>query len=93
MSKFIRCQGCGVEKDTTTYEVYPYPDEERFGNDPMPPLLDVDTDLPDGKGSSRWALVCHRCYSRLDPDMWIDKKTWDAISPVTRYEDIPNERC
>ena len=85
-----RCLACGVEKDTEVEEVYPYPEEDRFVDEPIPPLLSTDCESWDSP-DKRWrrATVCHECYHKLQPDMWISDRCWKNLDPVTPFEQLP----
>lgn len=82
-----RCHGCHVEKDRQTLEAYPYP-EDGLAADPVPPLFDIEVE-PDGGGPWRETTVCHECFHKLDVDMWISRRCWEAIDPKTPYGDLP----
>jgi hypothetical protein len=88
-----RCQACGVEKDTENEEIYPYPDElDRFEDrKPIAPFLSLDCQGPSVDGVTDWRVVtvCHDCFHRLDPDMWISDRCWLSLNPVTPFEQLP----
>jgi hypothetical protein len=79
---------CGVEKDTESKEVYPYP-EDGLVDDPICPIFNLD--CQDGR-DWRCVVVCHECFHRLDPDMWISRGCWEALSPITPFEELPPYR-
>jgi hypothetical protein len=89
------CFGCGVEKDTSTLEFYPYPDEDGITDEPIEPFFILDcqgpiiTNDPDGYCEFRMVVVCHTCFHKLEPDMWISKGCWEVINPVIPYEKLP----
>ena len=35
----MQCHGCGVEKDMTVLETYPYPEDQRLCEGPIEPLF------------------------------------------------------
>lgn len=37
----------------------------------------------------RFVIVCHQCFDKLDPDMWISDGCWEGISPRVPYEALP----
>lgn len=78
----MRCHGCGVAKDMTAPEVYPWAAEDGLHDGPIRPLLAVNVD-------DRTATVCHACFHRLSPDVWVGREAWEAIDPATRYDDLP----
>jgi hypothetical protein len=84
-----KCHGCGAEKNPADLEVYPYPEDERLTEDPIPPLLTVECQPADPKSGWRMATVCHHCFHRLDVDMWIGQRCWESLSPVTDFRDLP----
>lgn len=82
------CNGCGAEKDPAALELYPWPDEDGVTVGLISPLFHVEVA---GGSGCRVAAVCHSCFHRLSPDMWISRAGWDAIRPVTPYEGLPEE--
>lgn len=74
-----KCQGCGVEKDLTAIEEYPYPDGRIS---PGCPLLEIDCD-------EKRVIVCYECFHRLDPDMWISRACWEGIGAVVPFDELP----
>lgn len=88
----MKCHSCGVEKDMEALETSPHAEDDCLCDDPIPPLLGVDCE-PDGVLAKwRTAKVCHECFHRLQPDMWIDERCWLGLNPVTRYADLPEKR-
>lgn len=86
-----RCLACGVEKDTSIKELYPYPDDGIIDDKPIEPLMDIDC-----QGSRvievtdfRVATVCHHCFHKLDVDMWICERCWLSLTPLTPFEQLP----
>lgn len=75
------CQACGKEKDTDVNEVYPYPEDYYFDNVPIPPLFDMELELLDG--TFRKVDICHECFHKIQPDMWIGFNEWESLQPVT----------
>ncbi len=80
------CFGCGVEKDMAVLE------DVHGDGDPVSPLVCIDCEpdtprVPD----SRWGMVviCNDCFSKLDPDMWIDERGWMSINPVVPFHKLP----
>lgn len=88
-----KCLACGVEKDTSVKEVYPYPDDG-FIEEPIRPLMQIDCQgtrpYIDQALAWRVVTVCHVCFHKLDPDMWINDEIWESIKPVTPFEQLPN---
>lgn len=86
----IKCLGCGVEKDTEVLEVYPYPEDQRLCEDPIPPLFVLECQ-PSKTRTDPWrvGIVCHECFRKLDPDMWISENCWISINPVVPFDQLP----
>ncbi len=84
-----RCLACGVEKDASIKEVYPYP-EDGLIDDPIEPFMSNDRG-GFGPGWSDWRVVtvCHHCFHKLDVDMWISESCWQSLNPITPYEQLP----
>lgn len=89
------CFSCGVEKDTEVLEVYPFADDGIVDDEPITPLFILDcqgpviVDDPDNYSEFRMTVVCHSCFHKLSPDMWISKNCWDSLNPQTPYEKLP----
>ena len=85
-----RCLACGVEKDISVKEVYPYP-EDGLIEDPIDPLSTIDCEGPRIGDVKDWRVVtvCHHCFHRLNPDQWISDKCWASLKPVTPFEQLP----
>jgi hypothetical protein len=81
-----RCLACGVEKDTSVKEVYPYPDDGIITDEPIEPLMTMDCQ---GAGDWRVVTVCHACFHKLDVDMWISERCWLSLNPITPFEQLP----
>lgn len=87
-----KCFGCGVEKDLGCLEVYPYPEDHRLCEEPLEPLfvLECQPGGPGfGEGEWRAVVVCHECFRKLDPDMWISENCWKNINPVIPFDELP----
>jgi hypothetical protein len=80
------CQGCGAEKDQSALEVYPYQEQDSICDGPIEPLFDVECV---GDRLCKRTTVCHECFHKLSPDMWIDKKTWESIHPTVSFSELP----
>jgi hypothetical protein len=88
----IKCLGCGTEKDTEVLETYPYPEDERLCDGEIEPLfvLECQAGGP-GFNDEPWrvVIVCHECFRKLDPDMWISENCWKSINPVVPFDKLP----
>ena len=80
-----RCLACGVEKDTSVKEVYPYPDDGIIDDKPIKPLMTLECQGKDW----RLVTVCHSCCHKLGVDMWISEKCWRLLNPITPFEELP----
>ena len=89
------CFGCNLEKDSEILEVSPFADEDGLTNEPIEPLLILDCqgpqipNDPNHYSEFRQVVVCHSCFHKLSPDMWISKSCWESISPYIPYEKLP----
>jgi hypothetical protein len=87
----MRCFGCGVVKDTGVNEYYTAGDE-LCTDKPIPPLVVIECE-PNREDpvqtECRAVVVCHECFHRINPDMWIDRAIWESINPVTPFDKLP----
>lgn len=81
-----KCQACGTEKGTDIQEVYPYPEDDYFDNDPITPLFDMELQLLDK--TFRKVTICHECFHKIKPDMWLGLNEWESLQPVTPVEQL-----
>ena len=90
----MKCHVCGVEKDPAVLERYPFADEDAIIEDPIEPLFDLDCQPGDESGNAHgvWKKItfCHTCFHRLRPDMWTCQEHYEALNPVTLYNDLPD---
>lgn len=86
-----RCLACGAEKDTSTKEVYPYPDDGIIDDEPIEPLMDIDCQGSRIHEVTDWRVVtvCHDCFHKLGVDMWISERCWLSLNPLTPFEQLP----
>jgi hypothetical protein len=82
-----KCHGCGIEKDPTALETYPYPGDNIFDEEPIEPFFDLC--CVGESGGCRAVHVCHECFHRLDPDMWINRKMYEWLNPTTPFDELP----
>ncbi len=80
----MRCFACGIEKDLSVKEAYPFPHDGLI-DEPIEPLMVLECEWNDWRA----AVVCHQCFHRLDPDMWISAQCWRGLNPLRRFEDLP----
>ena len=84
-----RCHACLVEKDMSVREMY-HPEDERLK--PIEPLLQLDVQpfvAENEKHGWRRVMVCHACFRKLDPDMWISDECLIKIGCKTPYDQLP----
>ena len=81
------CLACGVEKDMEKEEVYPYPEDSLITDEPIQPLCELECQTDEG--DFRIVIVCHQCFHKLQPDMWISQGMWEALNPITPTKDLP----
>ena len=87
------CQGCGIQKNLSALELYPYPEEDCICDDPVSPLFQL-TCQPGGaftgfrKEPWKQVTVCHECFHKLSPDMWISEECWVKLNPVVSFKDL-----
>lgn len=91
----MKCHGCGSEHDTDIKEMY---EGDRLANDvPIEPLFVLCAlNYSEDGNKGRKAVVCHKCFDKLNVDMWISDGCWRGINPVTPYESLPvhtDENC
>jgi hypothetical protein len=85
-----KCLACGVEKDTSVKEIYPYPDDGIIDDEPIEPFLSIECQGGPGPVSDwRFVTVCHACFHKLDPDMWISERCWLSLKPITPFDQLP----
>ena len=85
-----KCMSCGAEKEFSVLEVYPYPEDDRLCTDPIEPLFVLECQGRDEfKGIWKACVVCHECFHKLDPDMWISSNCWASLKPQTLFQDLP----
>lgn len=87
----MQCWSCGEEKDTSILEVYPYPEEERLTDSPIPPLFVIDCQPQEKEDGHdyRVVVVCHECFHKLDVDMWIGSNCWRKLNSKISFEKLP----
>ena len=83
----VECQACGTVRDPEALAVYPYPDDG-ICDTPIPPLFELDCQPSVAGDGFRRVHVCHECFHRLDPDMWISQDMWEWLDPVTPFADL-----
>jgi hypothetical protein len=89
-----RCMACGIEKDTEVKEIYPYPEDDHITDEPVPPLFeDFPCQMEGDRSDFRVVTVCHHCFHKLDPDMWISQGMWEELKPITPAKDLPKEKA
>lgn len=87
--KYQMCVCCGAYKDPIVKEAYPYGDEDGIIDDPIEPFMEIAVDQDKG-GASKAAFVCHECYHKIQPDMWIMEEHWIGFKPVVPFDKLPD---
>ena len=87
----MRCWGCGIEKDTSIEEKYPYVEDNRLTDEPIPPLFVIDCEPQEKADGDRFrvVVVCHECFHKLDVDQWIGSNCWRKLKPKVPFEQLP----
>jgi hypothetical protein len=90
----MKCFSCGIEKDLDVLEVSPHAEADHLCDDPIPPLscIECESRTAFGKGEPepwRMVVVCHECFHRLEPDMWINEYCWELLNPVRSFDSLP----
>lgn len=82
----MRCLACGVKKETSELEVYPYPDDG-IVDSPIKPLSVIHCQGP----TTDWraVVVCNHCLHKLEPDQWISSTCWASLNPLTPFAQLP----
>lgn len=91
----IQCNGCGVVKNMDVLETYPYQDDDYGFSRPIDPIFTLDCsphksfqDSSPHENNWKRVYVCHECFHKLEPDMWISQTCWESINPVVKFEDL-----
>lgn len=81
----MKCLACGVEKDALIKEAYPYADDGLIA-EPIQPFVTIDC-----QRAADWRVVtvCHECFHKLQPDLWINDDGWQSLNPITPFEQLP----
>lgn len=93
----MRCFGCDIEKDIDIKEASPFAEEDGLTDKPIPPLQVLDCQGPSipndhhnyDEYEFRMVVICHTCFHKLSPDMWISENCWKQINPTIPYEKLP----
>ena len=87
----MKCFGCGAEKDLTAKELYPFPEDGLISDEPIDPLFVLCCEgWDEHSGVWKQVVVCHVCFHKLEPDMWISSNCWATINPKVRFEGLPD---
>jgi len=84
-----KCLACGTEKDTSLKELYPYRGDRIVVLEPMEPLIPIECEGTKSGNDWRLATMCHECWHKLDPDLWISEDCWESLNPMTPFERLP----
>lgn len=81
------CSSCGIKKDPEIKEIYPFPDDGIVDDKAIGPLIRIKV----AGHPFRIASVCHQCFHKLDPDMWISQAQWESEPRRIVFENLPPE--
>lgn len=84
-----KCFGCGIEKDLEALEFYPSDEQGVDTTEPITPLMLIECQDSNFKNPYKMCIVCHNCFEKLDPDMWISSDGWKLLNPVIEFENLP----
>ena len=86
----MRCFGCGIEKDPRGKEFFTGEYDGLIDDEPISSLFVLDVQ-PSSAEKKKWkaTVVCHGCFDRLEPDMWISENCWKSLDPVLVFDDLP----
>jgi len=84
----IRCLACGTEKNLDELEIFPHEDM-LTQDEPIQALVTIECQSNDDPADFRIAIVCHDCYFKLEPDMWISEACWLEINAITPFSVLP----
>lgn len=88
----VKCHVCGIEKDPSVKEFYPYEEDNIVTDRPTSPVCSIDVEGYDGY--DRRATICNECWHRLcvmdAVDLWLSEKIWETLNPVTPFNQLPN---
>ena len=85
----LKCDSCGVEKDESAQEIYPF-EEDGVIETPIEPFFDVDVRGGGAPGEGDWrvARMCHQCFHDFSVDMWITEDCWTRSGPDVAFEQL-----
>jgi len=84
------CLACGIEKDMNIKEMYPYSDDSIDTEEPVSPLFkDFECQSDTDHSDFRLVTICHKCWHRVQPDMWMSQREWESLNPITNFNDLP----
>jgi hypothetical protein len=88
----MECYGCGVKKDMTILEQSPYWKEDCLSDEPIQPLFVIECQSDTDQSDFRNVVVCHECYHKLEPDMWISESMYKALNPKIPFQQVPQTK-
>lgn len=86
-----KCLACGIEKDIEKEEIYPYEDDSIITEEPVRPLFDIPCQSYTDWYDFRIAIICHKCFHIVRPDMWMRQAEWEYLNPITPFNDLPKD--
>lgn len=85
----MKCFGCGCPKDTKALEFYTQ-DDRLVQDVAIDPLFVLCAESRIADVGWKHVVVCHSCFAKLDPDMWISSDCWKSIDPVVDFKNLPD---
>jgi hypothetical protein len=87
-----KCLACGIEKDMNKFEMYPYDNDGIITEEPIQPLFeDVPCQSNTDHSDFRVVTVCHECFHKVQPDMWMSQGEWESLNPITDFSNLLKE--
>lgn len=72
-------------------EISPYHEEDVICDSPIPPLSVIECSAKNNHlDVCKIVVVCHECFHKLQPDIWIGEEHWEGIDPVISFDKLPN---
>jgi len=82
------CSACGIKKEMCVLEKYQYQNDGIVTDEPILPLLELDCQSNNGREFRRVSL-CHVCFHKVLPDMWMSQRGWELLNPIIHFNDLP----
>lgn len=83
-----KCLACGIEKDIRSEEIYPYEKDCIPTEIPIQPLFEIECQSDTDNTDFRIVIICHNCYHKVQPDMWMSQGEWESLNPITNFNNL-----